>query len=86
MVFYEAGMGYEDSKGLLDPWGNKYQVILDTDFDGKIKNEGDVSEISSSNQSYLQTRVIVFSYGVDKTKDKSSLKDLAKNKKIVVAM
>lgn len=86
MVFYEAGMGYDDRKGLLDPWGNKYQVILDTDFDGKIKNDGDAKDISTSTQSYLQTRVIVFSYGVDRTKDKTSLDKLAKNKKVVVAM
>ena len=82
MMFYEVGVGYEESKGILDPWGNQYQVILDTDFDGKISNKGDVSTIANKE---LRTRVVVFSYGVDKKKDKRSLADLAKNKILVTA-
>ena len=26
----------DESKGILDPWGRPYQVILDVDYDGKI--------------------------------------------------
>ena len=82
MMFYEVGVGFEESKGILDPWGNQYQVVLDTDFDGKIANKGDVATIAGKE---LRTRVGVFSFGVDKKKDKSSLADLAKNKKLVTA-
>ena len=83
MMFYEVGVGFEESKGILDPWGNQYQVILDTDFDGKISNKGDVSTIAGKE---LKTRVVVFSFGVDRTKDKTTLDKLAKNKKFVGAM
>ena len=82
MMFYEVGMGYEESKGILDPWGNQYQVILDTDFDGKIANKGDVATIAGKE---LRTRVAVFSFGVDRKKDNTSLANLAKNKKLVTA-
>ena len=84
MMFYEVGMGYDDTKNMiLDPWGNPYQVILDADFNGRIDNKGDAGTIAGKE---LKTRVVVFSFGVDRNKDKSSLSTLAKNKKIVVAM
>jgi len=82
MMFYEVGVGFEESKGILDPWGNQYQVILDTDFDGKIANSGDVATIAGKE---LRTRVAVFSFGVDRKKDNTALANLAKNKKIVTA-
>ena len=43
-VFFEVGVGYDENKGILDPWGKPYQVILDADYDGKIDN----TESSSS--------------------------------------
>ena len=94
MTFYEAGLGYDENEGMiLDPWGIPYQVILDTDFDGKIENKEDAQEISkttkSAKQEKLSARVIVFSYG-GKFKNSSdahkNLSKLSANKQIVVVM
>ena len=37
-VFYEVGVGYDENKGILDPWGRPYQVILDVNFDNQISS------------------------------------------------
>ena len=88
MVFYEVGVGYDESKGILDPWGRPYQVILDVDFDGKIKSSVDavsaVNSVNGRNNQDLRTRVAVYSYGVDE-KNTSSVSDLAKKKKLVIS-
>ena len=80
MVFYEAGKDYDDR--ILDPWGNEYQVILDSDFDGIIKG-GDAQTISGKSE--LRSRVMVYSFGVDRKKDKRSLSDLNKARALVTS-
>ena len=82
MVFYEAGKDYESGKGILDPWGNEYQVIVDSDFDGALKSQL-VSDVSGKSE--LRSRVMVFSYGVDHKKDTRSVDKLAKAKALVTS-
>ena len=88
-VFYEVGVGYEESKGILDPWGRPYQVILDADYDGQIKSSVDaVSAVNSVNgrSGNLRTKVAVYSYGVkDDDNDANNLNNLAKRKKLVIS-
>ena len=90
MVFYEVGVGYDESKGILDPWGRKYQVILDGDYDGKIKNSvqavSAVNAVNNRSGQDLRTKVAVYSYGVDE-KDKlaNNISELAKKKKLVIS-
>jgi type II secretory pathway pseudopilin PulG len=90
MVFYEVGVGYDESKGILDPWGRPYQVILDVDYDGKIKNSvqavSAVNKVNDRNGQDLRTKVAVYSFGVDeKDKDKNDLDKLASRKKLVIS-
>ena len=86
MVFYEVGVGYDESKGFLDPWGKPYNVILDNDFDGKIKNSvavvNAVNSASGRSGQDLRVRVGVFSYGDYNSTD---LTKLAKSKKLVTS-
>ena len=90
MVFYEVGVGYNESKGILDPWGRQYQVILDGDYDGKIKNSvqavSAVNAVNNRSGQDLRTKVAVYSYGVDE-KDKlaNNISELAKKKKLVIS-
>ena len=90
MVFYEVGVGYNESKGILDPWGRPYQVILDGDYDGKIKNSvqavSAVNAVNNRSGQDLRTKVAVYSYGVDE-KDKlaNNISELAKKKKLVIS-
>ena len=90
MVFYEVGVGYDENKGILDPWGRPYQVILDVNFDNKISSS--VSAISAVNAvnnrsgQDLRSRVAVYSFGVNETENNSSdLNALAKKKKLVTS-
>ena len=86
-VFYEVGADYDDSKGILDPWGRPYKVILDVDYDGTIsKSVQAVSAVNSANgrSSDLHTKVGVYSLGV-KPDDNTNLNDLAKKKKLVIS-
>ena len=48
----------------------------------EIANKGDVATIAGKE---LRTRVAVFSFGVDRKKDNTSLANLAKSKKLVTA-
>ena len=85
-----ARMGYDESKGILDPWGRPYQVILDVDFDGKIKSSIDaISAVNSVNNRAgqdLRSKVAVYSYGVkEDDKDASNLNKLAAKKKLVIS-
>ena len=86
MVFYEVGVGYDENKGILDPWGKPYQVILDVDFDGKIDNTiKAVSEVNSVNGRCgqdLRSKVGAYSYGDQKETD---IGKLAKSKKLVIS-
>ena len=66
-VFYEVGVGYDENKGILDPWGRPYQVMLDVDFDGKIKDASGTKAVSAVNKANnrtgdLRTKVAVYSF------------------------
>ena len=91
MVCYEVGAGYDENKGILDPWGRPYQVALDINGDGKI-SESDVPAVKAVNNANgrsgqdLRGRVAVYSFGVDeKDKDAADLARLAKRKKLVIS-
>ena len=100
MVFFEAGTSYDPDDGILDPWGNQYQVIVDHDFNGKISASAtsDVGKInkykSSNSKDTLVVRVAVYSFGdksekktvSEKTSDlKGKLDTLAKKGKVVTS-
>ena len=92
MVFFETGVGYDSSKGILDPWGNPYKVILDVNFDGKIDNSADevikpVNKVNNRSETQdLITKVAVYSLGVrSDDKDFSKPTELAKKKKLVIS-
>ena len=86
MVFYEVGVGYDKNKGILDPWGKPYQVILDFDFDGKIdssvKAVSEVNSVNNRSGQDLRSKVAVYSYG---DKDEMDISKLAKSKKLVIS-
>ena len=88
-VFYEVGVGYDENKGILDPWGRPYQVILDVDFDGKIKAVDAVEAVNKVNGRTgqdLRTKVAVYAYGVVETdKNAKDLDKLASTKKLVIS-
>lgn len=51
---------------LLDPWGNPYVVIMDTDNNGQVANpEWDPKEIRGLYPEMLKRKVIVYSGGPD---------------------
>ena len=58
-----SGAGYSTERGLRDPWGNGYRLIMDYSKDGLIVNpyqgEGEARELS--------TDVIIYCAGADKT-------------------
>ena len=87
MVFYEVGVGYDESKGILDPWGRPYQVILDVNFDNQISSSvaaiSAVNSVNTRSGQNLRSRVAVYSFGVNETDNNSSdLNTLAKKKKL----
>jgi len=87
MIFYEVGVGYDETKGILDPWGREYRVVLDYNFDGKIDKSVDVIGAVNSGTGRsgdLRASVAVYSYGVY-PKDGTNLTDLAKKKKLVTS-
>ena len=90
MVFYEVGVGYNESKGILDPWGRPYQVILDGDYDGKIKNTVEavsaVNKVNGRTGQDLRTKVGVYSFGVvENDKIATDINKLASKKKLVIS-
>ena len=92
MVFYEVGGDYDSSKGILDPWGNPYKVILDVNYDGKIDNDADevISPTNNANgrtgSQDLITKVAVYSLGVQSSdKNFGSPSKLAEKKKLVIS-
>ena len=90
-VFFEVGVGYDENKGILDPWGRPYQVALDGDFDnvlneGKIEAVREVNKNNGRNGQNLRSRVAVYSFGVNENeKDASNIPTLAKKKKLVTS-
>jgi prepilin-type N-terminal cleavage/methylation domain-containing protein len=63
------GLKYDDeTAALFDPWGNPYQVILDTSHDNLVRNpdaeNGDTS-ISSDASKNLAQRIAIYSNGPD---------------------
>ncbi len=61
-------VGTEGNYALLDSWGNPYEVIMDTNYDNKVKNpdtENEESEISEGAPQNLPTGVAVYSLGED---------------------
>ena len=91
MVFYEVGVGYDESKGILDPWGRPYQVALDFNFDGKL-SESNVPAIKAVNGvngrsgQDLRSRVAVYSFGVSENDNNSTdVTKLAQKKKLVTS-
>ena len=90
MVFYEVGVGYEESKGILDPWNRPYQVILDVDYDGKLSNTLEavaaVNAVNGRPGQDLRTKVGVYSFGVVETDaDAKKLDKLASKKKLIIS-
>ena len=91
MVFYEVGVGYDDNKGILDPWGRPYQVALDGDFDNVLKESSipaikEVNNVNGRGGQNLRSRVAVYSFGVNENeKDASNIPTLAKKKKLVTS-
>lgn len=85
-VFFEVGVGYDENKGILDPWGKPYQVILDADYDGKIDNSvqavKEVNGVNNRSGQDLRTKVAVYSYG---DQNETDLSKLAKSKKLVIS-
>ena len=90
-VFYEVGVGYDETKGILDPWGRPYQVMLDVDYDGKIKDGSNTKAVSAVNKANgrtgdLRTKVAVYSFGVEeRDKIATDLDKLATKKKLVIS-
>ena len=91
MVFYEVGVGYDENKGILDPWGRPYQVALDVNFDN-ILTESNIPAIKAVNSvngrsgQNLRSRVAVYSFGVNENENNSSdVNTLAKKKKLVTS-
>ena len=90
-VFYEVGVGYEESKGILDPWGRPYQVALDVNFDNILTESNipaikEVNSVNGRSGQNLRSRVAVYSFGV--TEDDNIANDipkLAKKKKLVTS-
>ena len=89
-VYFEAGVGYDESKGFLDPWGRPYQIALDGNYDQKISETVQVikavNSASGRSGQDLRTPVAVYSFGVfEDDKMANDLTNLAKKKKLVTS-
>lgn len=90
-VFFEAGMGYDESKGFLDPWNRPYQVALDVDFDGILKENSipaikAVNSVNGRSGQNLRSKVFVYSFGVyENDGNASNVSELAKKKKLIIS-
>lgn len=85
MVFYEVGVGYDENEGFMDPWKKPYNVVLDFDYDGRIKSSvAVVKAVNAANNRSgdLRVPVAVYSYG-DYTE--TDLTKLASKKKLVTS-
>ena len=92
LVFPALGtVRYDESKGILDPWGRPYQVALDGDYDNllsesKIPAIKAVNSVNGRSGQNLRSRVAVYSFGVnEKEKDATDVNTLAKKKKLVTS-
>ncbi len=91
MVFYEVGVGYDESKGILDPWGRPYQIALDVNFDGKLSESNipaikAVNSVNGRSGQDLRSRVAVYAFGVPEgDKNANDVTTLAKKKKMVTS-
>lgn len=77
ITFFEAPIAKGDVAGglttkgaLLDPWGKSYWVLLDADADERVKSP--YFGIDTNEPQYLQTSVLAWCYGNDKTQDTSA--------------
>ena len=89
-VYFEAGVGYDENKGFLDPWGRPYQVALDGNYDQKLSETVPVikavNSASGRSGQDLRIRVAVYSFGVfEDDKLANDLTNLAKKKKLVTS-
>ena len=80
-VFYEVGVGYDENKGVLDPWNRQYQVALDCNYDGDISENSvpavkAVNKVAGRTGQDLRKRVAVYSFGVNE--DDKIAKDITK--------
>jgi hypothetical protein len=58
MITYLNVPSNYDKEGYLDPWGNKFVILLDTDYDGTVTTP-------SPTKKKLFGKVFVYSYGKD---------------------
>lgn len=90
-VFYEVGVGYDENKGILDPWGRPYQVALDVNYDGKLSENNipavkAVNKVNNRSGQDLRTSVAVYAYGVlPDDKIANDITKLAEKKKLVTS-
>ena len=69
-VFLDAQTGYDPSKGTTDnanylwrdPWGNRYVLLINTNFTNRIPDPAD-------NTKYLAGSVAIYSFGPNGTDD-----------------
>ena len=98
MVFFDPGSGYNEKIGVLDPWGCKYRIILDANFDDKIEESADsaIKVVNGSNNrsgQAIRSRVAVSSVGVPEADDEypgkdnneAKLKKLNAKKKLIIS-
>ena len=90
-VFYEVGIGYDEKKGFLDPWGRPYQVALDCNYDNIISENSvpavkAVNKVAGRTGQDLRKRVAVYSFGVNEDdKIAKDITKLAERKKLVTS-
>ena len=85
MVFYEVGVGFNESEGFIDPWKKPYNVVLDFDYDGQISTTVPVVKaVNSANNrtGNLRVAVAVYSFG---DYNETDLTKLASKKKLVTS-
>ena len=63
MVTYLNVPSTYGEKGYVDPWGNQFVILLDSNYDGKVKTSGGLE---------LFGKVFVYSYGMDGKDDGGS--------------
>lgn len=56
-----------DSKGYVDPWGTRFVILLDYDFDGEV---ADPASPTDKSKNLKGSRAFVYSCGRDKEDDK----------------
>jgi len=65
IIFLEVSNTYPE-KGYIDPWGQKFKIFIDTNYDGKIILDGKV----------IKGNVLVYSYGENKIDNKGNDDDI----------